>query len=57
MANAWITHMKPYIADERKASKSSGRKFSLKNAIKAAKKTYKKSDGAKSHRKTRRRHH
>ena len=60
MVNAWFTHMKPYIAEEKTASKKSGRKFSLKNAIKAAKKTYKKKhhggeEGGK--RKTRRRRH
>jgi len=47
MANAWMTHMKPYIAEEKKEAKAKGRKFSLKNAIKAAKKTYKKVAGPK----------
>ena len=42
-----MTHMKPYIAEEKKEAKSKGRKFSLKNAIKAAKKTYKKAAVAK----------
>ena len=42
MVNAWMTHMKPYIAEEKKESKKSGRKFNLGKAIKAARKTYKK---------------
>ena len=45
MANKWMTHMKPYIAEEKASAKKTGRKFSLKNAIKAAKKTYKKVSG------------
>ena len=46
MANKWMTHMKPYIAEEKASAKKTGRKFSLKNAIKAAKKTYKKVGGS-----------
>ena len=38
--------MKPYIAEEKASAKKTGRKFSLKNAIKAAKKTYKKVGGS-----------
>jgi len=46
MANKWMTHMKPYIAEEKASAKKTGRKFSLKNAIKAAKKTYNKVGGS-----------
>ena len=38
-----MIHMKPYVAEEKEEAKKKGRKFRLKNAIDAAKKTYKKS--------------
>jgi hypothetical protein len=42
MVNAWMTHLKPFIADEKKEAKKEGRKFKLLHAIREAKKTYKK---------------